>query len=264
MDGLSHDRLAARAPATIARLIDAVDGEHVKRSLSNIYVSRKYGYLFHSNPKAACSSIKHKLFELEAPASVAWKGRMSVHAQEFSPLLGLPHFLHDSEAAARPIYSFCFVRNPFSRLFSAYTDKIRGGMSHKRQIERVLGLPEQGADVEISFRDFIRAIQLMDDDALDGHWAIQTQRLRYDRFAFSFTGAFERLAEDLPRALKGAGVDKAEIGVLSRRNRSSYDQTIMDVMDEETAAMIRERYADDFALLGYSGDPADAAEPPAP
>lgn len=253
---------AARAPLTIAGLIAAIDDDHVKRSLSNVYVSRRYGYVFVSNPKAACSSIKHKLFELESPAAVRWRGKISVHAQEFSPLLGLAHFLGD-EAAADPVYSFCITRNPFTRLYSAFTDKIGRDRPHKRQIARALGRPEGTPGADFTFRDFVTALTLIGDADLDGHWGVQAERLHYTRFTYSFTGAFETLAEDLPRALTGAGVPAAAIGALGRRNRTRPEATLTEVMDAETADMIRTRYAADFTAFGYSEDPAEATAPPA-
>lgn len=266
MDGETTEVRAAdetmRPALTLARLIEAVETPNVKRWLSNVYVSRKFDYVFVSNPKAACSSIKHKLFELESPSSVKWRGKVSVHAHEFSPLLGLAHFLDDEAEAGRPRRSFCIVRNPFTRLFSAHTDKIRRDSSHKGQIARALGLPPSTPGVEIGFADFVRAIASMDDDALDGHWGVQTQRLALDRFAYDFVGAFERLDEDLSRALVPAGVPAEALSALPRRNRTRPDTTLADVLDDATADLIRKKYAADFRLLGYSEDPAEASAPP--
>ena len=107
----------------------------------SINVSIKHRYVYIETPKVGCSTIKDTLqrMELDYPDLQRSDPEM-IHDRNYSPLLrpaqtwGLDRLLH-----SRDFFVFCFVRNPYTRLLSAYLDKIVKGLTPKRNILAAMG-----------------------------------------------------------------------------------------------------------------------------
>lgn len=149
-----------------------------------------------------------------------------------------PDFLH-----------FAIARNPFDRMVSFWADKIAGeGMTD--------GMQQLGFSSSMEFAEAVRFACSLPDDDTDPH--IRSQcflladargRLRVDLLL-----RFERLDHDwealrqIVRHQSGA-----QLPALPKR-RVSEHRPSHDYFDEETRRLVADRYAQDFALLGY--DPA--------
>jgi hypothetical protein len=145
--------------------------------------------------------------------------------------------------ANRRYTTISFVRNPYSRIASAWTDKIlRGGHS-------LGGL----GDGQPDFAEFVDRLSNVNISKADPH--VRPQATLLGKIRLDFVGHSESLQSDLDRLASILSVESPEVphanstGSL-RREAEFSDRTI------ETISRI---YADDFLAFGYSNSavPAD-------
>ncbi len=135
-------------------------------------MSLRHSYVYVETPKVACSSIKSTLLRLELDDPGFYRVDFEdVHNRAFSPLLK-PSQIGDLDQflARSSIFKFCFVRNPYSRLLSAWLDKIAGNRKQKAQVLLQLGHDPNRLDREISFEKFVRAVVAQPVSVMDPHW----------------------------------------------------------------------------------------------
>ena len=96
-------------------------------------------------------------------------------------------------------FKFVFVRNPFSRLVSAYLAAFLYGYKNKMgretilDVKKRLNLPDMDDEKRITFRHFVKYVCLTEE--LNPHWKEQYLFLgNYTRF--DFIGKFENLLSD--------------------------------------------------------------------
>ena len=95
-----------------------------RRFRNVMHISRTFNYVYVANPKAACSTLKLVLSKAESNDPDFTPE--SLHNRKHLPLL-TPNKLSSKEQGALfdgSYYLFSFVRHPFKRALSAYTDKI--------------------------------------------------------------------------------------------------------------------------------------------
>ena len=145
-------------------------------------------------------------------------------------------------------FKFCFVRNPWDRVVSAYWFLEQGGFATRN--------PQYGIH-----DDEDRAFALGDTRSFDA-FVIERLPLCLERTHFrpqhqficddegvnrmDFTGRYENLAEDFETLRARLGVDAQ----LQHKNASSHDG-YTTYYSPETYNIVGEIYADDVALLGY-------------
>jgi Sulfotransferase family len=166
----------------------------------------------------------------EVPYETIGPGRIAVDA---------PDHLH-----------FAFVRNPFDRFVSFWSDKIQGdGMND--------GIRALGFDTGMGFVETVRIAVEIPDDETDPHIRSQSyllldhqQRLRPDLvLRFERIGADWDLLRSIVRFRTGCDMDRLP------RRRVSEHKRFEEYYDDETRALIRERYASDFEHLNYERPP---------
>lgn len=150
-------------------------------------------------------------------------------------------------------FKFVFVRNPWSRLVSAYIDKFLPVRRQAREViaairarERPrgtsrIGRPswiaaltrtsrggqeeEDDCRAGITFRQFIEYLGSRDPGSLNRHW--RPQHLFLGRHEFDFVGKLERLDEDFGYVRR-----KLDIAIeLPRRNATAYAESDSDIHD---------------------------------
>ena len=199
-------------------------------------VSRRYGFLWICNPKAASRSIISALRSADPDAEL-------IREQTLSEI-----------ATARPevrrYVSFAFVRHPCSRTFSCYADKHTLARSqtaaHRYFIERFHGFRRT-----MSFVEFCRWLNTAcgSDAFADRHWLSQHLQIRGpDGRLPDFIGFYERLDADWEAVCRHVGLPYRR---LPRLNRSPAGLPATSHLNEEATGLLRRRYADDFRVLGY-------------
>jgi hypothetical protein len=200
-----------------------------------IDVSRALVYI--PIPKVACTSLKTWFLQTAPdvgiqPDPTSWKVNAWLGAEGRRYLLDDAAPLSDGRN-----FQFTFVRNPWSRLVSAFLNRIVGrGVEYRNLMTRFsrtswyrfhkrlpyelrrritgVGWSERS---EVTFRQFVlREVAVNAPMEMDPHWRPQHTFLGAHRL--DFVGRFERLTEDLEILSAKLGIQ----GDLPERNRSTY------------------------------------------
>ena len=153
-----------------------------------INISLQHKYVYVETPKVGCSTIKDTLqrMELNFPDLVR-EDANDIHDRKYSPLLspsqtcGFDRLLSNSD-----YFIFCFVRNPYTRLLSAYLDKIVNGSPHKKSILIAMGEDPSNLDKEITFSEFVDVVCDLPIIDMDVHWRPQYYQTFNDLINFDF------------------------------------------------------------------------------
>lgn len=188
-------------------------------------------------PKVACTSLKTWFLQTAPgvgiqPDPTSWKVNAWLGAEGRRYLLDQASPLSDGRH-----FQFAFVRNPWSRLVSAFLNRIVGrGVEYRNLMTKLsrtswyrfhrrlpyevrrritgVGWPERA---EVTFRQFVlREVAVTEPMDMDPHWRPQHTFLGAHRL--DFVGRFERLTEDLEILSAKLGIE----GSLPERNRSTY------------------------------------------
>ena len=146
-------------------------------------------------------------------------------------------------------FRFSFVRDPVRRLESAYLSKV---VRHRRYpgragLQRILGLPE-GPDNELTFDQFIVALELQDPVRMDVHWRPQHLNLMHGVLEYDLVGQLETFAEDVARIQEATGMPAVPI---QARNVSKRAATNLLDGRSDLLRKVHDLYARDFELYGY-------------
>lgn len=157
------------------------------------------------------------------------------------------------------LFVFSFVRNPFDRLVSCWSDMIRDPQ------ELLPALAALGFAPRMTFPDFVERVAGIPDEQADLHFRSQASMLSLDGVPVpDFVGCYESLDRDWAtvrtRVLDLAHID---LGLLPQINVRRRDRSDVPVRFAESglADLVRTRYADDFRLF-YPDETTPAAGPP--
>lgn len=130
------------------------------------------------------------------------------------------------------LFSFAFVRNPYSWQVSSYNYMLKTDRRRTRAFMRELGSFEKYLEWRCT-----RGRKLQKDHVCDNH----------GRIMISFVGHYERFELDFQEACRRMGLGPMELPWLNRSNQDAYEH----YYTERTRRMVRETFAEDFALFGY-------------
>ena len=158
-------------------------------------------------------------------------------------------------------FKFTFVRNPFTRVLSAYLDKIVRVGSHRHSRRYGQWAAKKGASNTPSFADFCN---YLDDGGLyeDAHWAPQLDCLLIPVSEFDFVGRFERLDADLQAVLKRVFPDQAARILGSGPPKTNTSDKLHAYYSEREVGIVSRLYAGDFQTFDYKNDLEDLSFPP--
>ncbi len=163
---------------------------------------------------------------------------------------------------------FCFVRNPYARLRSAWQNKFAYGhlqgysrSIRRRELDRLrrfasaARLPGGVAGTAIPFETFLAYVESQPAGARDHHWDDQYHVLlmddvRYEtwfRMEGEFTSGMRQIFERI--GLTGEAMDRL---LATQKNASPRDEA--PVYDAALAARVHSLYARDFSTFGYDAD----------
>ena len=237
-------------------------------SLVNISLRRKY--VFVEVAKVACTTIKYNLQKLEFLGSDYARPRHSheVHDRWTSPFI-MPMQL-DDETLARALrgdefFRFTFVRNPYTRILSAYLDKFGKNAPQKAPVLAALGKDPADLSQHVSFGEFLASLKLIPVREMDVHFIPQWVSNFAGKFEHGFIGSFELFEDDF-RSVYERIAPKWFYNQLKLENEGGHatDTTaqIAQYFGDEERGLALDLFARDFELFGYSTDIADASKPP--
>lgn len=221
------------------------------------HISLKHKYLFVETPKVACSTIKRTLqsIEYENP-DFKHKDFVDVHKREYSPLLR-PSQTEDypSYVASEDVFKFCFVRNPYTRLLSAYLDKIRGEQEKKYGILLQTGRDMTDYEAEIPFHEFVHAICEQPFSAMDIHWRPQYYQTFQDSINYDLVGRFESFSTDfenvITRVMKGDSEVARSYLKNETRHATNASEMVRKFYGLRLSHKVYNKYKIDFEAFGY-------------
>lgn len=223
-----------------------------RRLRQNLLVNHAKEYVFIDNPKSASSTVKRELWDLERA-----EGR-----KEGEPLPTAIHgdrFLKTSYGPEiRNYFSFAVVRNPYSRVLSAYLDKIDSERAAGRIFRKQARIANEAA---VTFPEFVRTISASTPIEDDRHWTLQVDNLLQGSFRIDLLGSVENLDRFLATFAARYQVEKVNPG--RSTHATGAVEKISRYYDEETRQLVAEKYRRDFETFGYSFELADCTKPPA-
>lgn len=224
-------------------------------------ISSRYGYLFTNVPKVACTTIRKLLIDAEFGVVESTEERMdTIYFKEFLPFLNIlqlgdiPTFLGRTD-----VYRFCFVRNPYTRLLSAYLDKIVRGKAERDPILKQLGISHR-PDTELSFETFVKAVQDQPVLYQDHHWRVQYYQSFQEGINYDFIGRFESFDADLDAVARRLGMTEylrtethrnGSRKAIGQDHATGADGRIAEFYTPELQELVFKIYRKDFDYFGY-------------
>jgi predicted DNA-binding antitoxin AbrB/MazE fold protein len=151
-------------------------------------------------------------------------------------------------------YSFTFVRNPWDRVVSCYTNKIIDPKIVKSGFENGVAKPLQKFNCfygGMAFDEFVKCICKIPDELADIHFKSQYQFIENNKgkSVVDFIGKFESLFEDFEIVKKKTGFPShIELPHLLKSERADYQS----YYTTELIDMISKRYKKDIEIFQYS------------
>lgn len=214
-----------------------------KAFLKSLHISPRFGVVYVNNPKVACSSIKLTLqrAELEDPDYLP---PVSVHQHEGSPLLTFPDIRAETGRLFKGRFVFSFVRNPFSRLRSAYLNKI----VRRQKNGKVRVAAGFDANTCPPFADFIHSICAQPPLGQNPHWRPQYLNLSLSRIEFDMLGRLETFAADWAKVAAATGLPAQTSFAGKRTGRQEQAEL---TYDSAMIAAVARAYGPDFEAFDY-------------
>ena len=225
------------------------------------FVSLEHKILYIETPKAACTTIKALLRDLcgappiEFPVGAQRESRrdMFIHIRSNVPvpsLLDLEEQTQRYVLTAPDFLRFGIVRNPYTRLVSAWRNKImlcEPGYEHVYR--KVMGdMPSLHSKKTLTFEQFLSFIENEADlRSCNAHWRRQVDLLLHPAIPYTHIGKLEHLPMTVDLIEKHLGA--ARPLWVGRSNSTGGGGR--DPLDAATAARIHALYAEDFEAFGY-------------
>jgi len=231
-------------------------------------VSPTFKYLFVNVPKVASTSLlgQMQLAENEDKAQLM----ANVHDRGRSPLLRLTNFDHDAQREIMFGDSYkriSIVRNPFSRILSAYLSKISKPLNGWKVNPNHPEVRPPKADIlaviqgkstseitdmspEVSFEEFLAVVESQKIVEMDIHWKPQNAIVYPDDIEYDFIGRMEEFSSSFNRLAEVCGITSMEIPTVSRNHTGSTEK-LLDYYSSTSADKVAQLFEADFEKFGY-------------
>jgi hypothetical protein len=154
---------------------------------------------------------------------------------------------------------FSFVRNPYSRLVSAWKSKLACDDPQYRQLRASIREACDYAVVDgqrvgpIAFRDAVQCL-LDDPGGFDDHWSPQVDLLVADVIDYHVVGRFEGLGQQFHAILRRLHAPPEVLGIARQVFNPTQPMPLAAVYDPQLARRVYAFYAADFETFGYHDD----------
>jgi hypothetical protein len=220
-----------------------------------IDVLPRHRLIYVSIPKAASTTIRSILSEIQTSSKppseqVLYKRRCS---GLLSPTLAGLTVFHQMVSSAETL-CFTFVRNPYARLVSAWSNKIAGKPLSPGDPYIDLYLdkhPEvrQSQPVQsLSFTAFVHFVRETIDERADPHWDRQVTCTSMPGIKLDLIGRVETFEKDFATVLQHARKSSIKLPRLNRSGSSNWQR----YYSAELADIVYRLYEQDFDAFRYS------------
>jgi hypothetical protein len=229
--------------------------------MENTWISQERKYLFVSSGKCACSKIQYTLMQLEGFAVEPTQ----TYRRDLPgfPLKRLSDFTaeeQDTILTDDSWYRFCFLRNPYRRLLSAYLDKMDPAKGTYRQVQAYL-LGQAGAPLRDgfpsgwpTFSEFLDYVLALPDEARDYHWRSLLNLLQPERMNYQFVGRVSTFHDDFTVVLQRLAAPPELVATVPDVVGATLPVPLALAYLPSMARGVAEAYEKDFAWGGYDPD----------
>jgi len=145
-------------------------------------------------------------------------------------------------------FTFGFVRDPYTRLVSCYRHKIERPRRQGKKVSPIFWVYGRAFSLQMDFPAFVRAVAAVPDRRAEKHIRSQTAFLFRDgKPLVDFVGRLEHFEEDWAEVCRHSRLQP----VARAYNVTGAPVRLEDWYDGDLLRLVNERYAADFALLGY-------------
>lgn len=205
----------------------------------NTAVDRERGFIYFRIPKAANSTVVRNLVkgDVKGPSKNAKRAFDRVDTLTRDEVASL----------ASRFFLFTVVRNPYSRIASAYLDKVVRG---KRSAKVLRKLGKHAGD-DVSFLEFCHYL-LAGGVNEDQHWYRQVHLIPCGIELLHYVGRVESLMTDLDAILIRINGTASQGHQSWAPHRTGADTRLGGLYCPESIRIVRSVYAEDFEILEYS------------
>jgi tetratricopeptide (TPR) repeat protein len=152
-------------------------------------------------------------------------------------------------------FVFTFVRNPYTRILSAYLEKFLHPEHEWNHFRTELAFEPNIVSNKVSFVEFLRRVRKYPASDLNAHFTPQWYVLGLDRsMKYDFVGRLENMSSDLSYILSRLDANKATKVLHQAPHAMNAAEKLKQYYGEEEQSLVREIYADDFKYFGYGYD----------
>ena len=231
---------------------------------SNILYIKKHKILYVATPKAACTSLK--LFfantlglKIEKHISLHASPELAIHDFLIYKNFSLFFILYKSFLnlnKQRDIKTFCIVRNPYTRIFSAWQNKILEGdqnyISKYSFLDKNLKINSKKT-IQNAFEDFLIYLDknIVNIENFDNHWRPQSIFLDIKNVRYDFIGKVEEF--DAIKKFLGNQLNMKTINI-PRVNEThlKFDHSFISPLAKK---LILKIFPEDFKNFNYPKEP---------
>ncbi|XP_071826839.1 carbohydrate sulfotransferase 11-like [Apostichopus japonicus] len=234
----------------------------------NIWVNDKYKFVYCSIPKVACTSWKSILLVLDGVAdSTDQFSQRTINSKSGRWMKQLWKYpIHQQKFILQNYTKFMFSRDPFSRVLSAFRNKLSPNSTFERAkfwqakigghiLSRYRSTWQKGDPYDLKFSEFAHFIN--SGHGFNKHWNLQYRQCRPCDIDYTILGHFETLQEDSEFVLKVIGADK-DVSFPSSNHSSptnSSDESIFTsfykTLSDKELRDLYQTYAKDYELFNY-------------
>ncbi|XP_038077133.1 carbohydrate sulfotransferase 11-like [Patiria miniata] len=241
-----------------------------KEALTHYIVDDTHRLLYCNIPKVASTSWLRIFLALKGVLANAYDGDQQFVQKDAASSLRLlsSYGRHEMETILRTYTKFVFVRNPFTRILSAFRNKLDPKLSHEGHrlwsgwIKRIKTHIRNGSSsateltYDLTFPDFVRFVT--DRRSMSNrHWTSMVHRCRPCHINYTFIGKIETINADSRSILQLAKIDKL-VSFPDAQGSSPTNSSTSKVMASYFADLsvtdiqrLHKRYKWDFKLFGY-------------
>ncbi|HSO47471.1 MAG TPA: sulfotransferase family 2 domain-containing protein [Rhizobiaceae bacterium] len=143
--------------------------------------------------------------------------------------------------------SLLVIRDPYSRVLSAFLDKFRRP-----------AIRQEHGDFDLAPAGFARFVAWLEEDGLEknAHWDLQTKQMLLPLGRYTDVVRFERYGQGMLEFLRELGVPEEKLafsGLVTHgaRHATGADEKLAAFYDRDTRRRVAKIYEADFAALGY-------------
>lgn len=231
----------------------------------NFIITKDKKFIFSYNPKVACTNWKCVLRYYEGFTESYLDAKVA-HDRERSGLEFLSNLENSQDYLTdEGIKKFSFVRDPYSRIVSAYANKIEPLISGQRSSKQdnpyfydifktIQGFKgKEITDPIIGFVYFLEWLIEVDDFHTNNeHWLPQSKLLDIENVQYDYVGRLENIDDDASVILKELGLD---ISFPSQKDvrfaPTNASSRLKTFLTKESVELINAIYSADFVNFKY-------------